>query len=214
ISEDKEVPAVDRQRVTDINQKIEALIGLTESQFKQIVMLPQGEFLRLLTSETENKEAILRRLFKTEKYQDLNAILQEKKTNIEQQFSSEQKILEHYKASIHSVCTIREGSSVASLLNKNEYSIGQLQMVLQDKKVYLQEKIKTEETATVRAKQVAEEMSQKWTNAKIINDQCAQLEAKQKSSDGLLEEKDAYKEKEDKLLHAKRSEERRVGKEY
>src|SRR5699024_7447212 len=40
---------------------------------------------------------------------------------------------------------------------------------------------------------------------KIINDQFAQLEAKQKSLDGLLEEKDAYKEKEDKLLHAKRA---------
>src|SRR5699024_8293853 len=131
--------------------------------------------------------------------------LQEKKTNIEQQFSSEQKILEHYKASIPSVCTIREGSSLASLLDKDTYNIGQLQTVLQDEKVFLQEKIKTEETATMRAKQAAEEMSQKWTNAKIINDQFAQLEAKQKSLDGLLEEKDAYKEKEDKLLHAKRA---------
>src|SRR5699024_217947 len=131
--------------------------------------------------------------------------LQEKKTNIEQQFSSEQKILEHYKVSIPSVCTIREGSSLASLLDKDTYNIGQLQTVLQDEKVFLQEKIKTEETATMRAKQAAEEMSQKWTNAKIINDQFAQLEAKQKSLDGLLEEKDAYKEKEDKLLHAKRA---------
>src|SRR5699024_6878562 len=72
ITETGEVPAVDRQIVTEINPKIEELIGLTEDQFKQIVMLPQGEFRKLLTSETRNKEAILRQIFKTEKYRKLN----------------------------------------------------------------------------------------------------------------------------------------------
>lgn len=205
IAEEKEVPAVDRQRVTDINQKIEALIGLTESQFKQIVMLPQGEFLRLLTSETENKEAILRRLFKTEKYQDLNAILQQKKNQMEQHFSSEQRILEHYKGSIPSVCSIREGSSLAVLFEKDTYNISQLLTVLQDEKVFLQEKIGTETSATTKAKQAAEEMSQKWTTAKTINEQFTQLQVKQHSLDTLLKQQEVYKEKENRLVHAKRA---------
>src|SRR5690625_7413769 len=44
IKEDGEIPKVDRQIVSEINKKIEDLIGLTQEQFKQIVMLPQGEF--------------------------------------------------------------------------------------------------------------------------------------------------------------------------
>src|SRR5213595_2629402 len=40
----KEVPCVDRQMVSEINKKIESLMGLTKDQFSQIVMLPQGEF--------------------------------------------------------------------------------------------------------------------------------------------------------------------------
>src|SRR5690625_3281972 len=57
IKDDGEIPKVDRQIVSEINKKIEDLIGLTQEQFKQIVMLPQGEFRKFLTSETENKEA-------------------------------------------------------------------------------------------------------------------------------------------------------------
>src|SRR5690625_7840155 len=56
IKEDGEIPKVDRQIVSEINKKIEDLIGLTQEQFKQIVMLPQGEFRKFLTSETENEE--------------------------------------------------------------------------------------------------------------------------------------------------------------
>ena len=64
LTDDGEVPAVDRQIVTEINQKAEQLIGFTQAQFSQIVMLPQGEFRKFLTSNTENKEAIMRKIFK------------------------------------------------------------------------------------------------------------------------------------------------------
>src|SRR5699024_4607460 len=55
VKDDKEVSCVDRQIVSEIDEKVEELLGLTEDQFKQIVMLPQGEFRKLLTSKTENK---------------------------------------------------------------------------------------------------------------------------------------------------------------
>jgi len=61
-----EVPIVDRQIVSEINTKVEDLIGFTQAQFSQIVMLPQGEFRKFLTSDTENKETIMRKIFKTE----------------------------------------------------------------------------------------------------------------------------------------------------
>jgi exonuclease SbcC len=83
---DKEVPCVDRQIVTEINKKVEQLIGLTREQFIQIVMLPQGEFRKLLTSQTENKEEILRKIFKTEKYTFISKRLKEKKDLAEKEY--------------------------------------------------------------------------------------------------------------------------------
>src|SRR5690625_5256743 len=54
-----EVYRVNRLIVTQTNKILEVTISLTKDQFKQIVMLPQAEFRKLLPSETENKEAIL-----------------------------------------------------------------------------------------------------------------------------------------------------------
>lgn len=58
--------------------KVEELIGLTKDQFVQIVMLPQGEFRKFLTSETENKEEILRKIFKTDRYTFITQRLKDK----------------------------------------------------------------------------------------------------------------------------------------
>src|SRR5690625_4904127 len=107
---DGEVPCVDRQIVSEINEKVESLIGLTQDQFKQIVMLPQGEFRKLLTSETENKEHILRKLFKTESYQQINEQLRLKRQQSENQFNKDQQQHLNYIQHIQSHLPEREGA--------------------------------------------------------------------------------------------------------
>lgn len=54
-----------------VTREMEALIGLTRDQFAQIGMIAQGEFKRLLLAGTEERRAILRRLFHTERYEAL-----------------------------------------------------------------------------------------------------------------------------------------------
>ena len=55
----------------DVTQEIESLIGLTRAQFAQIGMIAQGEFKRLLLAGTEERRAILRRIFHTERFDTL-----------------------------------------------------------------------------------------------------------------------------------------------
>ncbi|MCM3746378.1 SMC family ATPase [Paenibacillus pasadenensis] len=71
LTESGELPVTDRFHIKEVDARLEELVGLTKDQFSQIVMLPQGEFRKLLTSDTENKEEILRRLFGTELYRRL-----------------------------------------------------------------------------------------------------------------------------------------------
>lgn len=75
----EEVPVLDSHRVRDMNARLENIIGLTQDQFKQIVMLPQGEFRKLLTSDSQNKGEILRKIFKTEHYKQMAEKLNDKK---------------------------------------------------------------------------------------------------------------------------------------
>ncbi|WP_175989137.1 AAA family ATPase [Bacillus sp. Marseille-Q1617] len=54
--------------VRDVDEKIKSLIQLDANQFRQILMIPQGEFRKLLTSDSKDKEVILQRLFHTQLY--------------------------------------------------------------------------------------------------------------------------------------------------
>ena len=51
-----------------LNQKAEELIGLTKDQFRQVVLLPQGQFERFLTAQSSEKEAILGKIFGSERW--------------------------------------------------------------------------------------------------------------------------------------------------
>ncbi len=54
-------------------------------------MLPQGEFRKLLTSETENKEEILRRIFKTDRYKLMRELLDQKRKQWKDVLQGKQK---------------------------------------------------------------------------------------------------------------------------
>ena len=55
-------------RQDEARERIEQLLSLTSDQFRQVVMIAQGEFRAFLEANTNEKTAILRRLFMTERY--------------------------------------------------------------------------------------------------------------------------------------------------
>ncbi|MBQ9549767.1 MAG: SMC family ATPase [Lachnospiraceae bacterium] len=57
----------------DLNQRAEELVGLPYEQFRQVIVLPQGQFERLLTSSSEEKEKILSNIFGEERWQEIAA---------------------------------------------------------------------------------------------------------------------------------------------
>ena len=74
----------------DANDAIENLLGLSADQFRQIVMLPQGEFRRLLLSNSNKKEEIFRSIFGTQRIQHFQETLKERR----KQLRSEYKVFE------------------------------------------------------------------------------------------------------------------------
>ena len=68
---------------TSVNGKIEEILGIQYDQWKQISMIAQGEFRKVLNTNTKDREMIFRKIFSTdsveafqqsvsEKYRDLN----------------------------------------------------------------------------------------------------------------------------------------------
>ena len=56
---------------------INDIIGFSKDQFLQVVLLPQGEFRKLLVSNSKDREILLRNLFKTQIYERLQTSLKE-----------------------------------------------------------------------------------------------------------------------------------------
>ena len=62
------IPFFENPKKDDLNRKAEELIGLTKEQFRQVVLLPQGQFERFLTASSDEKESILETIFDAEKW--------------------------------------------------------------------------------------------------------------------------------------------------
>jgi exonuclease SbcC len=52
-----------------VTRRIETLLGFEAAQFRQVVVLPQGDFRRLLDADSRQREEILQRLFDVAHYQ-------------------------------------------------------------------------------------------------------------------------------------------------
>ena len=83
----------------EADRAIEDLLGLSYEQFRQIVLLPQGEFRKLLLSSSREKEEIFRNIFGTEmiqsfqenlriKARDLNKTYEEYGTRLDQSLAN------------------------------------------------------------------------------------------------------------------------------
>ena len=71
-----------------MTKKITELIGFKEEQFRQIVLLPQGEFRRFLIAESKDRKSILETIFKTELYRRIEALLAEHSTAIDNDYKA------------------------------------------------------------------------------------------------------------------------------
>ena len=61
--------------VKNVNDKIIELIGINAKQFKQISMLAQGEFIKILFAESKDRTEIFRKIFETNIYEQISTNL-------------------------------------------------------------------------------------------------------------------------------------------
>ena len=61
--------------VKNVNDKIIELIGINAKQFKQISMLAQGEFIKILFAESKDRTEIFRKIFETSIYEQISTNL-------------------------------------------------------------------------------------------------------------------------------------------
>jgi len=63
--------------LTEVNGKVYELLGLTQDQFTQTVMIAQGDFLKILNASSDDRKALFQKLFNTSVFANLQSKLKE-----------------------------------------------------------------------------------------------------------------------------------------
>ncbi|AFQ12498.1 TPA: AAA family ATPase [Bacillus pacificus] len=195
VIDEEKIPAVDRFHVTDVNKKVEDLIGLSKHQFSQIVMLPQGEFRKLLTSETENKEEILRRIFKTDRYKLMRELLDQKRKQWKDVLQEKQKERELYFRNVFKL-PIRDGALLEALVEQEHVNTHQVVEALeQETAVYKAEVEQLQVEQDVQTKQLKDAETH-FHAAKSVNEKFIDLQQKNEKYNTLQENRSVIEMKE------------------
>ena len=83
-------------KIVEANQEIKELLSLSYEQFKQIVMLPQGEFKQMLESNSADKEKIFRNIFQTDTINKFQTSLKEETRLLKSEVEQSDKMMEQF----------------------------------------------------------------------------------------------------------------------
>ncbi|EOS8269338.1 MULTISPECIES: AAA family ATPase [Bacillus] len=204
VIDEEKIPAVDRFHVTDVNKKVEDLIGLSKHQFSQIVMLPQGEFRKLLTSETENKEEILRRIFKTDRYKLMRELLDQKRKQWKDVLQEKQKERELYFRNVFKL-PIRDGALLETLVEQDHVNTHQVVEALeQETAAYKAEVEQLQVEQDIQTKQL-KDAETRFHAAKSVNEKFIDLQQKNEKYNTLQENRTVIEMKETSFKRAEQA---------
>lgn len=86
------------EKETAVNARVTEILGLDEKQFRQIVMLAQGEFRKFLESKSDAREQILGKLFDNRIYVDFQNRLKEAAEELRKERAEKEREIGFYLA--------------------------------------------------------------------------------------------------------------------
>ncbi len=173
--------------ISEANNKIQHLLGLSYEQFCQIVMLPQGDFRELLQSNSGEKEEIFRSIFGTEHIQHFQNLLKDKRRALQKEFEAFENRLEQSVASIEdsdhtALQAAIEQMDFEKTLELLEERITEGQAALKETRKAIEDLTK-EESKTTAFKQLLEELATLEETKKALDERQPEVDAQREALD-------------------------------
>ncbi len=162
-------------KVKEANAEIAQMLGINAKQFRQIIMLAQGEFKKLLIADSKEREEIFRKIFQTEKYSILQDKLGEKTVELKSQI----KTVEIKLATILKL----------EAINVEDISIEVAKTILQEKRDLIDEELKLLNQQISTTLQKIEMLQIKQQKLNKLNELKAEVVAEQSKYEKLLVDK-------------------------
>ena len=123
---------------TPVKNEIERLLGVDAKQFKQICMIAQGEFLKLLYADSTERGAIFRKVFHTDLYADFQKKLKdaEKEKRIDFE-DGEKRLLQYLQQMTGRELQKTDLHQIETLIREQETSLHEMQQKQAQKETLL-----------------------------------------------------------------------------
>ena len=122
LDESRRETAVLAEKTTRVTAEVQRILGFKSDQFRQVVLLPQGDFRRLLLAESSERQAIMQMLFKTEYYSVVEQRLKDEAKRWTQQFAETD-------IKIQELLTLAEAASLEELQQRTANDQASLELV-------------------------------------------------------------------------------------
>ena len=83
-------------KIKDVNAALEGVLSVDRNQFKQIAMIAQGDFLKLLLAETKERIVIFQKIFKTDKFAKLQKAIADDARALKNSYEETSKSIKQY----------------------------------------------------------------------------------------------------------------------
>lgn len=108
--------------IKNVNDKIEAVIGINAEQFRQIMMIPQGEFRKLLTADSQEREKVLQKLFDTSIYNTIQMKMDIHAKSLSSKISKGKAIRDNVISRIN----CNDGDRLRLLINSEDRNVSEI----------------------------------------------------------------------------------------
>ena len=178
VAGDRLVPLTDRQTKRAVDEKLRQLIGLTREQFIQIVMLPQGEFRKFLVSDTDNKETILRSIFRTGLYKMVETELDARRKSARQELDERLNVRSVFIHSLAPLVSSRKHSPLAAVLEQDIPNVHQIMTALEQEIAAASEQTRLQQERLEAENRLLKTHTEQYHQAKALMERFQDLDAK------------------------------------
>lgn len=188
---------------SEVNRKIQEILILDYRQFKQISMIAQGEFAKLLTASPAEKIRIFREIFSTSVYDSFAGALRERSGELYKRMMEYRNKMDE---NVH-MLEMGEWGKTGRMEEKEnasvqKYRYGEIIAMLEEEEHrYREELEKAEEEHALYEKELAG-LAEEIHAAERMNEKLEKLEEQQKQKEKLLKERDRIVQAEKEVKEA------------
>lgn len=190
----------------EVNDAIIEIMGIDRSQFTQIAMIAQGDFLKLLLAKSTDRQEIFRNIFQTDNYQKLQERLKNEVSKVNAEYEKAKLSVKQYvdgiicekESPLSNVIKTEIAEDICVALKKKIEEDEAKEQDLNDKEINLSKNINELTLVIEKAKEILEAKNKLTTNEELLatcNNELNELTVKEKEATSKKGEIDKINEK-------------------